>query len=103
EQVVHTVDHRRGRFAHCEDRYLDPWRDRTHGRFVRLFAEMTLVGSRSRIYSDAQPDFNQTEVPMPTPIELLLDPISLVIIVLYAAMIVWEAIAPARPLPVVRG
>jgi len=40
---------------------------------------------------------------MPTPIELLLDPISLTIFALYAAVIAWEALAPARPLPRVPG
>jgi hypothetical protein len=38
---------------------------------------------------------------MPTPIELLLEPVSLAIIALYAAVIVWEAIASARSLPAV--
>jgi sterol desaturase/sphingolipid hydroxylase (fatty acid hydroxylase superfamily) len=40
---------------------------------------------------------------MPTPLELLLDPISLAVIAIYAALILWEALAPARPLPAVRG
>lgn len=40
---------------------------------------------------------------MPTPLELLLDPISLSVIAIYAALILWEALAPARPLPAVRG
>jgi sterol desaturase/sphingolipid hydroxylase (fatty acid hydroxylase superfamily) len=40
---------------------------------------------------------------MPTPIEILLDPVSLAAIGLYAALILWEAVAPARPLPRVRG
>jgi hypothetical protein len=34
---------------------------------------------------------------MPTPIEILLDPVSLAVFALYAALIVWEAVAPARP------
>ncbi len=33
---------------------------------------------------------------MPSPIEVLLDPVSLTISGLYAAPIVWEAIVPAR-------
>ena len=33
---------------------------------------------------------------MPTPIGLLLDPVSLAVIALYAAVIVWEAVAPAQ-------
>lgn len=40
---------------------------------------------------------------MPTPIELLLDPVSLTVFALYAGLIVWEALAPARPLPRVAG
>ncbi|PWT71286.1 MAG: fatty acid hydroxylase [Proteobacteria bacterium] len=40
---------------------------------------------------------------MPSPIDLLLDPISLTIFALYAALIVWETLAPARALPRVKG
>jgi sterol desaturase/sphingolipid hydroxylase (fatty acid hydroxylase superfamily) len=40
---------------------------------------------------------------MPSPIDLLLDPISLTVFALYAALIAWEALAPARPLPHVPG
>jgi sterol desaturase/sphingolipid hydroxylase (fatty acid hydroxylase superfamily) len=40
---------------------------------------------------------------MPTPIEVLLDPVSLWAIAVYAALIAWEALAPARPLPKVPG
>ena len=36
---------------------------------------------------------------MPTPIEVLLDPISLAVIALYGALIAWEALVPARALP----
>ena len=36
---------------------------------------------------------------MPTPLEILLDPVSLVVIAIYAAFIAWEAVAPARRLP----
>jgi len=36
---------------------------------------------------------------MPTPLEILLDPISLIVIGIYAAFIVWEALAPAKKLP----
>lgn len=32
-----------------------------------------------------------------------MDPVSLTVIAIYAVMIVWEALAPARPLPAVRG
>lgn len=40
---------------------------------------------------------------MPTPIELLLDPIAVTLFALYAGLITWEALAPARPLPAVDG
>ncbi len=36
---------------------------------------------------------------MPNPLEILLDPVSLYILALYAILIVWEAILPARALP----
>lgn len=40
---------------------------------------------------------------MPTPIEILLDPISLIILAGYAAIMLWELLAPAKPLPKVSG
>jgi sterol desaturase/sphingolipid hydroxylase (fatty acid hydroxylase superfamily) len=40
---------------------------------------------------------------MPTPLELLLDPVSIIIFILYAAMMIWEAAAPARKLPVIKN
>jgi sterol desaturase/sphingolipid hydroxylase (fatty acid hydroxylase superfamily) len=40
---------------------------------------------------------------MPTPTEILLDPISLIAIGIFAALIAFEALAPARPLPKVNG
>lgn len=40
---------------------------------------------------------------MPTPIDILLDPVSLGVLGLYGAMILWEALTPARRLPQVRG
>lgn len=40
---------------------------------------------------------------MPTPLEILLDPISLVILSFYATMMIWEAIAPGRDLPKMKG
>jgi sterol desaturase/sphingolipid hydroxylase (fatty acid hydroxylase superfamily) len=40
---------------------------------------------------------------MPTPIEILLDPISLGVLALYAALMLWEALAPGRKLTRVRG
>jgi sterol desaturase/sphingolipid hydroxylase (fatty acid hydroxylase superfamily) len=39
---------------------------------------------------------------MPTPIEILLDPISLIIIAMYTGLIFWEALFPARELPSVK-
>jgi sterol desaturase/sphingolipid hydroxylase (fatty acid hydroxylase superfamily) len=39
----------------------------------------------------------------PTPLQLLLDPISLALFALFGALIAWEALAPARPLPAVKG
>lgn len=40
---------------------------------------------------------------MPTPLEILLDPISLTVIAMYAGLVAWEALAPGRELPAVRG
>ena len=40
---------------------------------------------------------------MPTPIQILLDPVSLTVLGLYAALILLEALFPARPLPPVKG
>lgn len=39
---------------------------------------------------------------MPTPIEILLHPVSLAAIGIYAALMIWEALFPARELPKVR-
>ncbi|MEJ2532224.1 MAG: sterol desaturase family protein [Halioglobus sp.] len=40
---------------------------------------------------------------MPTPLEILLDPVSLGVLAMYGGLILWEALAPARSLPQVRG
>jgi len=40
---------------------------------------------------------------MPTPLEILLDPISLTALTMYAILIIWEALFPAKPLPKVKG
>lgn len=40
---------------------------------------------------------------MPSPIDLLLDPVTLTSLAIYGALIVWEALAPARTLPAVSG
>ncbi len=43
------------------------------------------------------------ENPMPTPLQILLDPISLAVLGIYAALILLEALFPARPLPAIKG
>jgi sterol desaturase/sphingolipid hydroxylase (fatty acid hydroxylase superfamily) len=40
---------------------------------------------------------------MPSPIAILLDPVTLTVLAMYAALFTWERIAPGRPLPRVRG
>ena len=40
---------------------------------------------------------------MPTPLQILLDPISLTLLALYGALILLEALFPARPLPKIKG
>jgi sterol desaturase/sphingolipid hydroxylase (fatty acid hydroxylase superfamily) len=40
---------------------------------------------------------------MPTPLQILLDPVSLAVLGIYGALILLEALFPARPLPRVRG
>jgi len=40
---------------------------------------------------------------LPTPLEILLDPVSLTIIALYTGLMIWEAVAPAKKLPEIRG
>ena len=40
---------------------------------------------------------------MPTPLEILLDPISLIALAMYLGLMVWEALSPARPLPKVKN
>jgi sterol desaturase/sphingolipid hydroxylase (fatty acid hydroxylase superfamily) len=40
---------------------------------------------------------------MPTPIDILLDPISLGVLALYGVLMAWEALAPGRTLPMVKG
>ena len=39
---------------------------------------------------------------MPSPLDLLLDPISITILAMYAALMIWEAVFPGRTLPVVK-
>lgn len=45
----------------------------------------------------------QREYVMPTPLEILLDPVSLTLLALYGALITIEALFPGRPLPRVPG
>lgn len=40
---------------------------------------------------------------MPTPLEILLDPISLIALAMYALLIIWEALFPAKALPKVKN
>ena len=40
---------------------------------------------------------------MPTPLDILLDPVSLIILGIYAVLMIWEAIFPGRKLPVMKG
>jgi len=40
---------------------------------------------------------------MPTPLQILLDPVSLTVLGLYGALILLEALFPARSLPQVKG
>lgn len=40
---------------------------------------------------------------MPTPIDILLDPLSLIIIAMYIGLMIWEAVFPARELPEMPG
>jgi hypothetical protein len=40
---------------------------------------------------------------MPTPIEILSDPATLVVLAMLAGLVLWETLAPGRPLPQVRG
>jgi sterol desaturase/sphingolipid hydroxylase (fatty acid hydroxylase superfamily) len=39
---------------------------------------------------------------MPTPLDILLDPVSLMVLCLYASLMLWEAIAPGRKLPKIK-
>ena len=39
---------------------------------------------------------------MPTPLEILLDPVSLIVIAIYAALMIWESLFPAKTLPKVK-
>jgi sterol desaturase/sphingolipid hydroxylase (fatty acid hydroxylase superfamily) len=47
--------------------------------------------------------FGSTGDVMPSPLELLLDPASLVVFAMYAGLMLWELLFPARRLPSIRG
>lgn len=40
---------------------------------------------------------------LPTPMEILLDPVSLTILAMYGGLMLWEALAPAKKLPEIKG
>lgn len=40
---------------------------------------------------------------MPTPIDILIDPLTLGVLGLFIGLLLWERLAPARPMPPVRG
>ena len=40
---------------------------------------------------------------MPTPLEILMDPIALIILAMYAGLMIWEAVFPGRDLPKVKN
>lgn len=40
---------------------------------------------------------------MPTPIEILMDPVSIVVLALYGGLMIWEAVAAGRVLPEISG
>lgn len=40
---------------------------------------------------------------MPTPLEILLDPVSLIVFAVFGGLMLWEAVFPGRPLPRIRG
>jgi sterol desaturase/sphingolipid hydroxylase (fatty acid hydroxylase superfamily) len=61
------------------------------------------VAAPIRIYRLAIPNSTKRSAVMPSPLELMLDPVSLAVLALYGALIAWEALAPARSLPAVRG
>jgi sterol desaturase/sphingolipid hydroxylase (fatty acid hydroxylase superfamily) len=46
---------------------------------------------------------NLKETSMPTPFELLLDPLTLSVLAIFAGLVIWEALFPARALPQVRA
>ena len=39
---------------------------------------------------------------MPTPLEILVDPVSLIILAMYAGLFLWESVFPGRELPAMK-
>ena len=113
EQVVHAVHGCRGprgtaRIATLTDaasvlaRSCLPPKGGVHGRLSDSLPKSPLVAIGARpTFALAFFNVNQGSRChlVPTPIELLLDPVSLTVFAMYAALILWEALAPARPLP----
>jgi sterol desaturase/sphingolipid hydroxylase (fatty acid hydroxylase superfamily) len=58
-------------------------------------------GGTREISLKAKPQHRESV--MPTPLQILLDPISLTVLGIYGALILLEALFPARPLPRIRG
>lgn len=40
---------------------------------------------------------------LPTPLQILLDPVALIIFAMFASLALWEAVSPAKKLPVIKG
>jgi len=40
---------------------------------------------------------------MPTPLQILTDPVSIAVLLIFASLMLWEAVFPARPLPAMKG
>src|SRR5690606_21167342 len=69
------------------------------GGFPVFVAETALVREPGQPYRGIPP----RSTPMPTPLQLLLDPISLTVFAIFGGLLLLEALFPARALPRVRG
>src|SRR3546814_11052793 len=65
------------------------------GGFPVFVAETALVREPGQHYRGIPP----RSTPMPTPLQLLLDPISLTVFAIFGALLLLEALFPARLLP----
>src|SRR5512141_1313930 len=74
---------------------------RGRGRNVRFVAESALVPARVAPYLRSSPisDLIKRSVAMPSPLDLLLDPVAIAVFAMYAVLILYETLAPARVLP----